>query len=77
MRIEADFKTALFDPAVMPPAGLSDPAGRPAGKRFDIYRNNVVVSLTEALEVACDETVLNGPVGAIGIDVPAATDDTE
>lgn len=52
MRIEADFKTALFDPAVLPPDGLSDPAGRPAGKRFDVYRNNVVVSLTEALEIA-------------------------
>ncbi|MEL7461166.1 MAG: DNA-binding domain-containing protein [Pseudomonadota bacterium] len=52
MRIEADFKAALFDPAMTPPPGLSDPAGRPAGKRFDVYRNNVVVSLTQALEVA-------------------------
>lgn len=52
MTIEADFTAALFDPAVIPPNGLSDPAGRPAGKRFDVYRNNVVVSLTEALEVA-------------------------
>ncbi|MEO1238677.1 MAG: DNA-binding domain-containing protein [Pseudomonadota bacterium] len=52
MRIEADFTAALFDPGLMPPTDLVDPCGRPAGKRFDIYRNNVVVSLTEALEAA-------------------------
>ena len=32
------------------PAGLIDPKGRPAGKRFDVYRNNVVISLRKALE---------------------------
>ena len=69
MRIEADFKTALFDPAGMPPAGLSDPAGRPAGKRFDIYRNNVVGSLTEALEVAFP--VVRKLVGEANFKVPA------
>ncbi len=34
------------------PSGLTDPQGRPAGKRFAVYRNNVAVSLTEALETA-------------------------
>lgn len=32
------------------PAGLLAPGGRPAGKRFDVYRNNVAVSLVEALQ---------------------------
>lgn len=49
---EAAFLEALFAPGQAAPDGLTDPAGRPAGKRFDVYRNNVVVSLTEALGVA-------------------------
>ncbi len=46
------FIAAVFDPGVAPPNGLVDPAGNPAGKRFDVYRNNVVASLSDALEVA-------------------------
>ena len=46
----AQFTSALLDGRSPPPAGLLDPAGRPAGKRFDVYRNNVVQSLIDALE---------------------------
>ncbi|GAB5446273.1 HvfC/BufC family peptide modification chaperone [Gymnodinialimonas sp.] len=46
----AAFVTALADAKSPPPDGLCNPFGGPAGKRFDVYRNNVAVSLTEALE---------------------------
>lgn len=46
---EALFRKALTEPDLKAPVGLSDSAGRPAGARFDVYRNNVVVSLIEAL----------------------------
>ena len=44
------FRMALLDPDADRPSGLKDAMGRPAQKRFDVYRNNVAVSLTEALE---------------------------
>ena len=43
------FAEALLDPAQAVPKGLVDPEGRTAGKRFDVYRNNVVASLSRAL----------------------------
>ncbi|MGV6847034.1 MAG: HvfC/BufC N-terminal domain-containing protein [Marinibacterium sp.] len=46
------FRTALLDPAAAIPASLRDHDNRPAGKRFDVYRNNVAVSLTQALHEA-------------------------
>ena len=46
------FAQALLDPALPAPEGLRNPGGAPATRRYDIYRNNVAVSLTEALETA-------------------------
>lgn len=46
------FAAALLDPEAAVPVGLVDPEGRPAPKRFSVYRNNVASSLTRALETA-------------------------
>ena len=49
---QTEFRSAILDPDVARPAGLVDGQGRAAGRRFDVYRNNVAVSLSEALETA-------------------------
>lgn len=46
---QAHFCDALLDPEQPVPDGLTDGNGRPTTRRFNVYRNNVVVSLTDAL----------------------------
>ncbi|MBB4568719.1 DNA-binding domain-containing protein [Rhizobium leucaenae] len=43
------FSTSLLDPEQRTPASLVGPHGKGADKRYNVYRNNVTVSLIEAL----------------------------
>lgn len=43
------FASALLDPDIPVPDGLTGPQGDPAPRRYGVYRNNVVVGLMEAL----------------------------
>ncbi|MEP7172217.1 MAG: DNA-binding domain-containing protein [Aestuariivirga sp.] len=45
----AGFTPALLDPERPPPAIVAGPNGKAAGKRYNVYRNNVTVSLINAL----------------------------
>ncbi|MFY0597606.1 MAG: putative DNA-binding domain-containing protein [Cognatishimia sp.] len=47
---QTEFRAAMLDAAQEIPVGLLDGRDQPAGRRFSVYRNNVAVSLTEALE---------------------------
>ena len=50
MTSQAAFHAALLDAGLPAPPGLTGPMGAPVGNRFNVYRNNVVMSLTEALQ---------------------------
>jgi hypothetical protein len=45
----ADFAQGLMDPARATPADVVGPRGKAAIKRYNVYRNNVTVSLIDAL----------------------------
>lgn len=47
---QREFSAALLDSALPMPPGLVGPDGEASSKRFAVYRNNVVVGLTEALQ---------------------------
>lgn len=47
---DAAFSEALMDPARPAPDWLTGAHAAPAGRRFDVYRNNVIVSLMDAME---------------------------
>ncbi|MGX8014131.1 HvfC/BufC N-terminal domain-containing protein [Mesorhizobium sp. ORM8.1] len=51
------FGAALLVPSQPIPPGLVGPDGEPSPKRFAVYRNNVVVGLTEALRAAYSAVV--------------------
>ncbi|MEW2913798.1 DNA-binding domain-containing protein [Leisingera sp. JC11] len=49
---QTEFTRAMMDAGQPVPDGLTDHLGRPAGRRFSVYRNNVAVSLSEAMNSA-------------------------
>ncbi len=50
MSKQRDFRKALLDASAAIPEGLVDGTGAPAGRRFNVYRNNVVHALTDAMQ---------------------------
>lgn len=52
-----NFASGLLDPACATPALVAGPNGKAADKRFNVYRNNVTVSLINALAAAYPATM--------------------
>ena len=51
------FASALLDPDSAPPSSVAGPNGKAAQKRYNVYRNNVTVSLINALAAAFPATM--------------------
>jgi hypothetical protein len=49
---QRSFGAALLDPVLPAPAGLVGPDGKPSSRRFAVYRNNVMIGLTQTLKDA-------------------------
>jgi len=52
MTDQIEFSAALLNPEVDAPKNLISPDGSPAGSRFDVYRNNVTLSLLDAMKLS-------------------------
>lgn len=63
---QSQFTQAMMDATLPVPDGLVDGANRPADRRFNVYRNNVTVSLVEALKVAFP--VITKLLGEVNLD---------
>ncbi|MFK7903115.1 MAG: putative DNA-binding domain-containing protein [Nitratireductor sp.] len=52
LNVNADFCDALLNPTIEIPSSIQDTKNKPSTKRFNVYRNNVVVSLMESMKAA-------------------------